>query len=70
MKGKPNYLEDIHNVVHHGICSTQLRPNMGEHSTVDTDDISRIKHLHPGRALVLALESRDKLANVGNTIEI
>jgi len=42
---------------------------MCENTTVNTDDIARVEHLHPGGALVLALQSLNELANIDVLIE-
>lgn len=59
-----SYLEDVDNIVHHGVCPAQLGPNVSEDTAMNADDVSGVKYLHPGSALVLSLKSLSRLAHV------
>jgi hypothetical protein len=53
LKSQNTYLEDINNVVHHGIGSSHLGPDVREDCAVNTNDIARVEKLEPRQALVL-----------------
>lgn len=54
-------LKDVDNVVHHGIRSTELRPNMSEYTTMNSNNIPRVKNFHPGSTSVLTFKPRNLL---------
>lgn len=54
-------LKDVDNVVHHGIRSTELRPNMSEYTTMNSNNIPRVKDFHPGSTLILTFKPWDLL---------
>lgn len=41
------HLEDIHDVIHHGVRAGILRPYMGENGAVDANNIAWLEQLEP-----------------------